>query len=347
MAAHDLEAEFEKLARARQERLLKPPGSLGGLEELAVQMAAFQRTERPAARPAAAILFVSDHPVATRGVSAYPQSVTAAMMPAFASGRAASCVLARSLQVPLEIVDVGVAHPYELPEHYVCTVRREPVADAPVGDLVIEDAMSKSVCDAARQAGADAVGRLDDEVRVVVLGEMGIANTTPASALAAHLLGQPAGSIAGRGTGLDAEGVARKRELVSAALQRAAGLPADAALAALGGRDLAALVGAILCAHDTGRIVLVDGFVVSAAALCAVAEAPEVRDACIFAHRSAEPGHDRMLEHLGTRPLLDLKLRLGEATGALTALPLLELACAIHNEMWTFQDADPSGTPAR
>lgn len=334
---------FEQRARARQRRLLKPPGSLGRLEELAVRMAAFQRTERPASRPAAAVVFVSDHPVAARGVSAYPQSVTAAMMPAFASGRAASCVLATSLGVPLRVVDVGVSHPYRLPERRVHSVSRHPVAGAEVGDVSVEDAMSGSVADAARQAGEDVVDRLDDGIRVVVLGEMGIGNTTPASALAAHLLGESAEGMVGRGTGVDAAGLSRKRAAVRAALARAAGCSADAALRILGGRDLAALCGAIQRAHATGRIILVDGFVVTAAALWAIADRPAVRDACVFSHRSVEPGHGRMLERLDAVPLLDLELRLGEATGALTALPLLDLACALHARMWTFEEAGASG----
>ncbi|MCG8588233.1 MAG: nicotinate-nucleotide--dimethylbenzimidazole phosphoribosyltransferase [Proteobacteria bacterium] len=331
--------EAEASARERQRQLLKPLGSLGKLEALAIDLARIQRTRRPAARPAAVLLFASDHPVWKHEVSAYPQAATAMMMTAFASGGAACATLARALGLPLQVVDVGVAEAYSTPRGGSVVLRRESVADAETGDLRTEDAMSESVCAEAREAGRRAIDALGNEVHVLVLGEMGIANTTPAAALAAHVLGLPAEALVGPGTGLDAAGLERKRRVVADALARVAGTAADAALQRLGGREIAALVGAIERAAERRQTVLVDGFIVSAAALYAVTERPEVRDVLIFSHCSAEPGHARVLERLAASALLDLGLRLGEASGALTAFPLLELACRVHAEMWTFDDA--------
>ena len=329
---------FGELARQRQQVLLKPPGSLGDLEKLAIHVAQAQRTETPRARPAAALLFAADHPVARHGVSAYPQAITAAMMLAFSSGRAASCVLARSQGVPLEVIDVGVSAPYSLAASPVHAVRRETVADELAGDLSCEDAMSTDVGRMALAAGATAVDRLPADTRVVILGEMGIGNTTPAAALAAHLMGEPAEKLVGPGTGLDAAGLEMKRRIVDTALVRARNCSNADALNRLGGREIAALAGAIRRASESGRLILVDGFIVSAAALWAISEDPKLLDACVFSHRSAERGHDAILAFMDARPLLDLQLRLGEATGALTAFPIVELACALHCDMWTFDD---------
>lgn len=333
-----------RLAAARQAVLTKPPGSLGRLEELAIRLAGIQGVELPTASPAAAVIFASDHPVARHGVSAYPAEVTGQMMENFAAGGAASTVMARAQAVPLTVVDVGVASPYT-PSR---TVRRHPVAEAPVGDLREARAMPRETLELAMAAGADAVDDLDG-ARVLVLGEMGIGNTTAAAAVAAALLDSDAAALVGPGTGVTGAAFEHKIEVVDEALdhfrnaQGHATRDARTVLAALGGRELAALAGALLAAPKRRLPVLVDGFIVSAAALAAVAIEPSVAQVLVFSHCSAEQGHRRILDALGARPLLDLDLRLGEATGALTALPLLDLACRTHAEMATFSEAGIAG----
>ncbi len=326
---------------ALQASLTKPPRSLGRLEELGAQLARLQRTDRPVARPAACVLFASDHPVAARGVSAYPIEVTRAMVANFARGGAASTVMCRQLGVAQHVIDVGVGGAPSPGVH------RAAVADLPVGDLVVAEAMPRATYLAALAAGADAIAALGD-VRIVALGEMGIGNSTCAAAVGAAILGRPARELVGPGTGVAGAALAAKLAAVEAALARigAGGGPlaGHAAMQAVGGRELAALMGAMAAAAERRIAVLVDGFIATAAALAVCAVAPAVRPALIFAHRSREPGHARMLAHLDARPLLDLELALGEATGALAALPLCDLACAISGGMATFAGA---GVPDR
>ena len=326
-------------ARTRQQELTKPPGSLGLLEDVAVRLAGIQASDRPVSRPAAALLFASDHPVARHGVSAYPQSVTAAMVSNILSGGAASSVFADHLEIPLQVVDVGVLA--ATPEHP--RLHRHPVADAAVGDLVHEDAMSPEVFRAALAAGREAVERMGD-LRLLLLGEMGIGNTTPASAVTCALLGMSPAEVVGPGTGVEGPALRRKQEVVEQALGR---LPGEAsgelALRVLGGRELAAIAGAALCARERGIAVLADGFIVSAALLAATRMDPSLSDHLILGHRSAEPAHAALVAALGDRPLVDLGLRLGEATGALAALPLVDLACAMHRDMATFAEAQVEG----
>jgi nicotinate-nucleotide--dimethylbenzimidazole phosphoribosyltransferase len=330
-------------ARVLQGRLTKPPGSLGALEDLPVQLAALQREVRPRSRPAVAVIFAADHPVAARGVSAYPQEVTAAMMSNFANGGAAAAVGARLLGVPLQVVDVGVATPYRMRPGAVA-IRRDRVADAPVGDIALADAMSDATAMAAVRAGSSVVAELPSDTRILLLGEMGIGNTTVAAAIAAALLDEAAGEMTGAGTGVSGEALVQKREVVATAVARVRGASPWRVLTAVGGRELAALVGAAGRAAERGMAVLVDGFIVSTAMLVLTRLAPRSRAHLIFAHRSQEAGHRRVLEAMDARPLLDLSLRLGEASGALAALPLVDLACAWHGEMATFESA---GVPDR
>ncbi|HUH03038.1 MAG TPA: nicotinate-nucleotide--dimethylbenzimidazole phosphoribosyltransferase [Kofleriaceae bacterium] len=342
-----LDAAAAAAARDRQHELTKPRGSLGRLETLAVELAAIQGAAIPRARPAAAIIFAADHPVVIHGVSAYPSEVTRAMVANFLTGGAAASVLARRLSIPLSVVDVGVAGgPIEAPEG--ADFVRDPVAELSAGDLVECDAMPAATYRAALAAGRAAIDRTAD-VRVVVLGEMGIGNTTPASAVGAMLLGHAAAAMTGPGTGLDPGGVARKAAVIDRALARAraAGVdPGDphAVCAALGGRDLAALVGAMERALERRIAVLVDGFIVTAAALVLCRARPDSRARLFFAHRSREPGHGALLAALDARPLLELEMALGEGSGALMAFPVLELACALHADMATFSSA---GVPDR
>ena len=334
--------EAAKAARARQDRLTKPRGSLGRLEDLVVQLAALQGEAVPRARPAAALVFAADHPVARHGVSAYPSAVTAAMLANFAAGGAAASVLARVHRVALEVIDVGV----EAPPKATGCVRRHAVAARAEGDLRTEDAMDAATLDSALAAGREAVAELEPPPAVLLLGEIGIGNTSAAAAVAAAILGRPAAELVGRGTGLDDAGLARKAEVVSDAVARVGTgeRPPLEALRRLGGRELAALVGAIELASARRVAILVDGFSVGVAALVAVRAWPSTRASLVFAHRSAEAGHTAVLDALDAEPLVDLGLRLGEASGALSAFPLLEAACRLHAEMATFEEA---GVPDR
>ena len=336
-------------AAARQLQLTKPPGSLGALERIALQLAAIQDVERPVATPAAAILFAADHPVVVHGVAAFPPSVTAGMVLNFAAGGAAASVAAGSMHgIPLEVHDVGVDTPYQLPEGGAAKVKRHESAAWPAGDLRVEDAMGKELFTASVEAGRSAVLGLEPCPRVVILGEMGIGNTTPASAVAAALLGRPAADLVGPGTGLDEAGVRHKARVVDEALARlgtAADLQPLDVLRRVGGRELAALAGAALAAEECGAAVLVDGFIVTSAVLAAVRHRPALRANLLFAHRSGEPGHALLLEALEAAPLLNLGLRLGEGSGALAAFGLVELACKLHGEMATFAEAGLEGAP--
>jgi nicotinate-nucleotide--dimethylbenzimidazole phosphoribosyltransferase len=236
-----------ELARQHQQRLTKPRGSLGLLEEIPVQLAGLQRTAMPSSRPAAAILFASDHPVARHGVSAYPVEVTAAMLRNFVAGGAAASVLARELRVPLHVVDVGVLGGGYLSFDNDVRLVRAAVARDPAGDLRVEDAMSEATFARAAMAGASAVDALPAGVLVLVLGEMGIGNTTAASAVVAMLLDareEEVDALVGAGTGVTGAALARKRAVVREALARVGRVrSAEEAIRRLGGRDIAALFG--------------------------------------------------------------------------------------------------------
>ena len=337
----EVSAVARAAALARQSSLTKPPGSLGALEDLAVQLAGWQDRALPRARPARALLFASDHPVARHGVSAYPQEVTASMVANFVTGGAAASVACRALGVALRVVDVGVIKPVRCSGEVELV--RDPVADLPVGDLRTEDAMPEATYAAALAAGRRQVEALPADTAILILGEMGIGNTTAASAVAAALLGLSAREAVGPGTGVGGAALARKVQVVEEALARVGPVGPHRALQALGGRDLAAILGAAACALERRMAVLVDGFIVTAALLPLVRLHPDAKAGLVFAHRSAEPAHQRLLEAFEARPLLDLGLRLGEASGALAALPLLDLACALHAGMASFEQAKVAG----
>lgn len=325
-------------ALARQASLTKPRNSLGRLEALAVDLAERQGPDGPCSRPAAAVIFAADHPVTSLGVSAYPPEVTRAMVQNFAAGGAAAAVLASAFGVPLTVVDVGVrGRDFGINGGETRVVRAPRAGEA--GDLLHADAMDASAFEAALRAGRDAVDALTPTPRVLILGEIGIGNTTCASALAGALLGVDGGALVGPGTGVSGAALETKRRVVRGALERVGEVTPGEALRRLGGRDMAALVGAAGRAASLGMIVLADGFIVTSALLALCRLRPAAREALLFSHRSGEPGHVRLLEALDVEPLLDLGLRLGEASGALTALPLLDAACALHTKMATFEDA--------
>lgn len=368
VVAPQVDAEAEAEASAHQLQLTKPAGALAALEEVAVALAAMQGRERPAVRPAEALLFAADHPIAAAGVSAYPPEVTAQMVANFLGGGAAASVLCRKLGIPLTVIDVGVLrapsaelagegdagaldegedldaetdHGASTDNHIV--LRREAVADDAEGDLRLGEAMTAEVFARAVAAGVAAVDRLDESTRVLILGEMGIGNTTCAAAVAAALLDRDGGELTGAGTGVAGEVLARKREVVRAAAALVRGQSPAEILRRVGGRELAALAGAVGRAAERRICVLVDGFIVSAAVLAAVRASPTIRPYLLFGHASAEHGHRAVLEALQARPILQLGLRLGEGSGALAAFPLLELACALHDEMATFSAAGVTG----
>lgn len=357
-----LSPRFRDVAAARQAVLTKPTGALGALEELAIWLAERQQSERPVSRPAAAIVFASDHPVSRRGISAYPREVTRAMVANLVSGGAAASVLCAHLEIPFTVVDVGVDHdidndhasdhegeaddPRASETSTPAAIRLVRAArDGEVGDLCDGDAMCESAMRAAMAAGSRAVDALPDDTRLLILGEMGIGNTTPAAAIAARLLDVDGDVMVGPGTGVSGEALQRKRQVVQRALARCTdAVEPIEALRRLGGRDLAALVSAMGRSAERGIPLVIDGFIVSAAALVAVRCSPAMREWMWFGHRSAEPGHQRILDALGAAPILDADLRLGEASGALTAVPLIDLAVALHNDMATFGEA---GVPDR
>jgi nicotinate-nucleotide--dimethylbenzimidazole phosphoribosyltransferase len=326
-------------AQARQGTLTKPPGSLGQLEALAIQLAGLQGRERPRADRVWIAVFAGDHGVAVEGISAFPQAVTGEMLRNFAGGGAAIAVLARELGATLEVVNLGTVNdPGE-----IAGVRRRIIA-ASTANFCDDAAMTDAQLDAAFAAGVASVGEaMKAGADIYIGGDMGIGNTTAASALACALLGESPDTLTGAGTGLDARGIEHKVEVIARALRTHA--TADTArerLRRLGGFEIAALAGAFVAAAQRGLPVLVDGFITSVAALAAVSLRADVRPWLVFAHRSQERGHARVLAALEAEPLLDLHLRLGEASGAAVAVPLLRLACALHNGMATFAEAGVS-----
>jgi nicotinate-nucleotide--dimethylbenzimidazole phosphoribosyltransferase len=318
-------------ARRAYDGKTKPRGSLGRLEELGVRLAEI-RGFVPHSLDAAVVVAAGDHGVAAEGVSAYPSEVTAQMVLNFASGGAAINVLARQAGARLVLVDAGVAAPVDVPG--VRPLRLgQGTASFTSGPAMTEDQARRGL-----EAGAELVDELAG-VDVVGLGEMGIGNTTSASAITAALLDLPPESVCGRGTGVDDAGLARKVDAVRRGLAANPARDPLAVLAGLGGFELAVLTGVVLGCARNRVVALLDGFITTAAALVAVRLEPAAGEVLVASHRSPEPGHALLLEALGLRPLLDLELRLGEGSGAALALPLLRSAVAILAEMATFEDA--------
>lgn len=325
-------------ARARQDTLTKPPGSLGDLEPLAIRLAGLQHRERPGAERVHITVFAGDHGVAAEGVSAFPQAVTVEMLRNFARGGAAISVLARSLGATFEVVNLGTSRPVPGGEH-----------DHWLGPGTVsfarDAAMSEAQLAAALAAGRQSVERaVAADAQLYIGGEIGIGNTTAAAALACALLPAEPEMLAGPGTGLDAAGVARKAAIIRRSLEHHAGALGSAAeiLRRLGGFEIAALAGAYVRCAQVGLPALIDGFISTAAALIARQLRPGAEAWWLFSHRSREPGHAALLAALNARPLLDLGMRLGEGSGAAMAVPLLRLACELHGGMATFAEAGVS-----
>ena len=332
-------------AGARLDRLTKPPGSLGRLEHLAVQLAGIHGAMRALDRPAIAV-FAGDHGIGRRGVSPYPQDVTRQMVATYASGRAAINVLAGAASAELVVVDVGVAGDPLDPVASGTGVRLviDRVRAGPA-DFSEEPALERREVLAAIDVGRRVVDQLADEgADLIGVGEMGIGNTSASSAIVAVLSGRRVVEVTGPGTGLDPAGVSRKARILEAAIARHGPDPDEAVgvLAAVGGLEIAALVGAILAAGARRVPLVLDGFITSAAALVASRLAPALVPRLIAAHRSPEPGHAIVLDALDLSPILSLDLRLGEGTGAALAIPIVRAASRIPVEMATFEDAGVS-----
>lgn len=316
---------LEDRLRAAVDGKAKPPGSLGRIEELAIRLGLIQNTDTPRADTATLLLFAGDHGLCEEGVSAYPQAVTRAMVATFLSGRAAASCFARSVGADVVVVDAGVAADLSEMQGLVHAKVREgtrnAAREAALTPAEVEEALERGIGEARRavREGAD----------VIVVGEMGIGNTASSALLMHRLLPAPLDSCIGSGAGHDEAGLARKRAAIVRAAQRSAATEPRAVLAEFGGLEIVMMAGAVIGAAANRRPVVVDGFIASVAALAAIRLAPEVAGSLVFAHRSAEAGHDLLLRTLGATPLLDLGLRLGEGTGGLLALPLLRAATAM------------------
>jgi nicotinate-nucleotide--dimethylbenzimidazole phosphoribosyltransferase len=341
--ALEVDEDSREQALARQQQLTKPTGSLGQLEAVAVQLAGLQGRVKPSVGNVWIAIFAGDHGVVAEGVSAYPQAVTGQMLHNFIMGGAAISVLARQLSAQLDVVDLGTVSPLNLPG-----VRHLNLG-AGTANFAKGPAMTQAQLEAALAGGRDSVLRAKVAgTELFIGGEMGIGNTTAASAVACSLLNCPAPLLVGPGTGLDAQGILHKAKVIEQALQLHAEQAGDAlgSLRALGGFEMAALVGAYLACAQEGIAVLVDGFICTVAALVAVRINPSCRQWLFFGHRGAEPGHRHVLETLHAEPLLELGLRLGEGSGAALAVPVLRLACELHNGMATFAEAAVADRPA-
>lgn len=330
--AHTLEQ-----AAARQAQLLKPPGALGVLESIAVRLAGMQGTPLPRVDRVRICIFAADHGVVAENVSAFPQAITGQMLYHFTQGGAAIHVLAQALGADLDVVDLGTIEP----QRTLPGVRPIRVG-AGTANFAVQPAMTAAQFDQALEAGRDSVERaMSNNAQLFIGGEMGIGNTTAATAVGCGLLGLPPEQLVGPGSGLDASGVARKINVIerALALHRPHCRHASDYLRRLGGFEIVALASAYIECARRGLPALVDGFICSVAALAAMRMEPGCEQWMLFSHVSAEPGHRLVLDALGAVPLLDLGMRLGEASGAAVAVPLLRLACTLHEKMATFAEA--------
>ncbi|MFH1646146.1 MAG: nicotinate-nucleotide--dimethylbenzimidazole phosphoribosyltransferase [Chloroflexota bacterium] len=327
-------------ARARQDSLTKPPGSLGRLEEISVRLAGIQGRARPVVENKAIITMAGDHGVVAEKVGNWPQEVTAQMVANFLRGGAGINVLARQAGARIIFVDLGVAS--DLPPHPQLIVKK---VDYGTKNMCLGPAMTIDQATQAVEAGIDVViGEADKGLDMVGTGDMGIGNTTPSAAICAAMTGRPPAEVTGRGTGLSDEQLAHKVDVIRRAL--AANRPDPSkpleVLAKVGGFEIGGLAGVMLGAASRHIPVVIDGFISGAAALIAAALAPRLKEYIIAGHASAEAGHPIMLEHLGLKPLLNLEMRLGEGTGAALGMFVAEAAARTLNEMATFAEAGVS-----
>lgn len=336
--AKSIDSTSEVQAQQYQLTLTKPPGALGQLEQVATRLAGCQGQIHPELSNIYISVFASDHGIAQQGVSAFPQAVTTEMVKNFAQGGAAISVLARQLNAQFEVVNLGTIFPVEA---------HDQIVDARIGagtkDFSQEKAMSKTELEQALLAGQSAALRAKQHhSHVFIGGEMGIANTTSASALAAAYLNLAAIELVGPGTGLSADQLPKKAQIIEAAIKRHQASTPIEILQCLGGFEIAGLVGAYIACAQQGTPVLVDGFISTAAALMAQAMNPSIQPWLFYSHQSHEPGHIKILDALDAQPLLNIGMRLGEGSGAAVVVSLMQSAVALHNEMATFAQAGVS-----
>lgn len=332
-------------AIARQNSLTKPPGSLGRLEEVAIRLAAMSENGVPHLKRIKIVVFAADHGIAEENVSAFPQAVTAEMVKNFSAGGAAISVLADELEADLQVINAGTVTELEKMQGVL-----DQRVSAGTANFSIQAAMSEAQLSEAFQIGYQAVHKgLENKnhqtvVDLFIAGDMGIANTSSATAIVCALLGCSAKEIAGPGTGLDVSGLNHKVNIIQKSLdkhQLNPGKPLDI-LQTVGGFEIAAMTSAYITCAQNNIPILVDGFISSVAALLAVKINPQVKSWMFFSHASAEPGHKKIMQEMQAEPLIDLNLRLGEASGAAVVVPLMRLACALHNKMATFEQAGVS-----
>jgi nicotinate-nucleotide--dimethylbenzimidazole phosphoribosyltransferase len=325
-------------AAAHQLTLTKPPGALGALEEVAIKLAGMQGVVKPQLKRINISIFAADHGIAKQGVSAFPQAVTTEMVKNFATGGAAISVLARQLNAQFEVVNLGTI--FEVDKH-------PQIIDARIAagtrDFSSESAMDRAQLQTALQKGHEAAQRAkDNNSQLFIGGEMGIGNTSSASALAAAQLKLPVATLVGMGTGISKAQLPLKIKLIEQALALHTSNDPLEQLQALGGFEIAGLVGAYIGCAQLGVPVLVDGFISSVAALMAVGVNSSIAPWLLFSHESSEPGHQLVLAALKAKPLLNIGMRLGEGSGAAIVVSLMQSACALHNEMATFSQAGVS-----
>ncbi len=332
-------------ARSHLDRLTKPPGSLGALEDIAAQMVSIQQGDFAEPLRKAVYVFAADHGITAEGVSAFPSAVTRQMVLNFVAGGAAINVLARLHKVEMNAVDVGVDTDFGVVEglldRKVRKGTRNMLREAAMSDTEMVQAIGVGLKFAEE---AKARGK-----NLLAMGEMGIGNTTAASAIAAVLTGTAVADVTGKGTGLDVNALAHKQRVIEAVIEKHFAIAGDGSrpdplevLRCVGGLEIAAMTGFILGAAQCGIAVVVDGFISTAAAAVAFAIAPRVRGYLFAGHQSEEPGHRVLLEYIGLKPILNLKMRLGEGTGAVLAMPIIESAMCLYNEMATFASAGVS-----
>lgn len=328
-------------ARERQNQLTKPAGSLGRLEELSIQLAGITGKEIPQIKNKVIIVMAGDHGVVAEGVSAYPQEVTPQMVLNFLHGGAAINVLANHIGAKVVVVDMGVAAEIDTDDKKLLRQR----IGWGTGNMAQGWAMKREQAEESIQSGIEiALSEISKGADIIGTGDMGIGNTTPSAAIACALMNAPAEKIAGRGTGVDDDGLKRKISVIEKSLNLNQPNANDGldVLSKVGGFEIGGLAGVMIGAASKNIPVMVDGFISTAAAMIAVSIAPACKDYLIFAHRSKENGHALMLEWLGVKPLLDLDMRLGEGTGAALGISLAEAACKILSAMATFGEAGVS-----
>ena len=345
LAAGPLDEEAIRAASSRLDALTKPPGSLGRLEALAIQLAGISGDVGATYRRRAIVVAAADHGVVDQGVSAYPSDVTSQMVANFLAGGAAINVLADLVGAAVTVIDAGVAGPIPPVPATRARFVRAPIRSG-TDDMTVGPAMTRDDALRSIAIGLGVVADLArDGIELIGIGEMGIGNTTAASAVTAAMTGLAPERVTGRGTGIDDPTYAHKVDVIERALALGRPDPADpvGVLAGVGGFEMGVLMGVLLAATGARIPLILDGFITGAAALLAAALAPGIEIRCIASHRSVEPGHAVVLERLGLRPLLELDLRLGEGTGAALAMSLVDAAIAIRDGMATFDSAGVAG----